>query len=156
MRCSKCHFDSIVIETDYEQKVLIKCSNCGANVVVENSSISELLIFNYDLEKAKIEGKIAFLDGKDIDKNPYIDESYENILSKEWWKKGWAVICPHKNSSNMGGSVYPGDEDVWLKGDIEIIKRCDAIYMLNTWKESVGAQHELKVAEDRGMEVYYE
>ena len=69
------------------------------------------------------------------------------------WQEGWAVICPHKNSALFGGIC---DDSVWLKGDIVMLKRCDAIYMLNTWKNSTGATLELRVAKEDGLEIYYE
>ena len=40
------------------------------------------------------------------------------------WKKGFSVICPHKNSAFMGGSV---PNEVWLQGYLELVKRSDII-----------------------------
>ena len=70
----------------------------------------------------------------------------------ELWKKGWAVFCPHKNTAHFGGLC---DDSVWLKGDLEILKRCDAIYMIEGWKDSAGAQKELIIAKENGLEIYY-
>jgi len=69
------------------------------------------------------------------------------------WQEGWAVICPHKNTAHFGGTC---DDDVWLKGYIEILKRCDAIYMLRDWRQSSGATAELAVAIENDLEVIYE
>ena len=71
------------------------------------------------------------------------------------WRDGWSVICPHKNTAHFGGALGIPDS-TWLEGDIEILKRCDAIYMLSNWKESSGAKEELKIAEQLGLEIYYE
>jgi len=85
-------------------------------------------------------------------------ELTENIRHAEaaaikMWKEGWAVICPHKNSAWFGGIC---DDSVWLEGDLEMLRRCDAIYMLNTWHRSEGAISELKVAQRLGLEIIYE
>ena len=69
------------------------------------------------------------------------------------WREGWAVICPHKNSEHFGG-IIP-DED-FIKGDIEILKHCQAIYMLNNWKQSQGACQELEAAQKAGLEIIYQ
>ena len=69
------------------------------------------------------------------------------------WREGWAVICPHKNSAHMGG-VAP--DRVFLDGDLEILRRCDAIYMLKKWELSTGAKDELKLARKLKLEVLFE
>jgi len=70
----------------------------------------------------------------------------------ECWKKGWSVICPHKNTAHFGG-ILP--DYVWLEGDFEMIRRSDAICMIDGWQESVGAKHELEEAQESGLEIYY-
>jgi len=69
------------------------------------------------------------------------------------WRDGWAVIAPHKNTAHFGGACW---DSVWLEGDIEILKRCDAIFMVKGWEKSTGATAELKVAKAQGMEIYFE
>jgi len=75
--------------------------------------------------------------------------------SLKLWKEGWAVICPHKNTAHFGGALGIPDS-VWLDGDLEIISRCDAIYMLKGFEDSKGATAELERALDLGLDVYYE
>lgn len=82
----------------------------------------------------------------------------ENIQKAEraavrLWRLGYAVICPHKNTAHFGGVC---DDSVWLEGDLEIIRRCDAIYMLNNWQQSKGASNELELARELGLEIIYE
>ena len=48
-----------------------------------------------------------------------------------------------------------GDEK-FLAGDLEILKRCDAIYMLSNYLDSKGAKEELKFAYEQGKEIYFE
>ena len=65
----------------------------------------------------------------------------------ECWKKGWAVICPHKNTA--GFEAYEGENikwQTWIDGDIELLKRSDAIVMVEGWEESKGATMEFEFA----------
>ena len=47
-----------------------------------------------------------------------------------------------------------GYED-WLKGDLEILKRCDAIIMVHNWEDSKGANKEHQLAVDLDIPIYY-
>ena len=69
------------------------------------------------------------------------------------WREGWAVICPHKNSALFGGAC---NDSIWLEGDLEMLRRCDAIYMLRCWSTSEGAIKELALAENLGLEIYWQ
>jgi hypothetical protein len=73
--------------------------------------------------------------------------------AKKLWVAGWSVICPHMNTAHLDGVV---PEDAFLAGDIEILKRCDAIWMLLGWDKSLGARVEMELAKQIGLEVYYE
>lgn len=73
--------------------------------------------------------------------------------AKRFWKEGWAVFCPHMNTARFGGLC---DDSVWLEGDLEFLKRCDAIYMLNTWRNSEGAKIEHQKAIEWGKQILYE
>lgn len=68
----------------------------------------------------------------------------------ELWKQGWAVICPHKNTAHFGGLC---DDGVWLEGDLEILRRCDAIYLAKGWHKSQGALKELELARELGLQI---
>jgi len=72
--------------------------------------------------------------------------------SLKLWKTGlWAVICPHSNTG-----FFPDHAADWLKGDLEMLKRCEAIYMLKGWRESEGAKKEWMLAVAMGIKVIYE
>ena len=82
---------------------------------------------------------------------------FENIMrarskARELWLKGWVVICPHMNTAFMDG----GDPQRYLDGSLELLKRCDAIYMLSNFRSSEGAQEELRQAKEQGLEIYFE
>lgn len=69
------------------------------------------------------------------------------------WNEGWVVLCPHMNSANMEGL---DDHEMFLQGDIVMLLRCDAIYMLKGFESSLGATEELRVATGTGLEVFYQ
>ena len=73
--------------------------------------------------------------------------------SARLWAQGWAVISPHMNTAHFGG-ICP--DQSFLDGDLEIIKRCDAIYMLKGWEISSGSVTEHKLAMDIGLDIFYE
>lgn len=75
------------------------------------------------------------------------------MVAIKYWKLGFSVICPHKNTAFFGG-ILP--DSVWLEGDFEIIRRCDFIVMLPTWKMSQGAKMEHDFALSLGKSVIYE
>ena len=82
---------------------------------------------------------------------------FENIMrarkkARELWLEGWVVICPHMNTAFMDG----GDPQRYLDGSLEILKRCDAIYMLRDYPLSEGAHAEFSQAMRDGLEIYYE
>jgi len=100
--------------------------------------------------------KLIFVSG------PYRADTTEGVINNiakarkaaiKLWREGWAVFCPHSNTALFDGLA---DDSVWLKGDLEILKRCDAIYMLKAWSNSTGSKVELKLAEELGLEVIYQ
>lgn len=87
------------------------------------------------------------------------NEVFENIIharreALKLWHQGWAVICPHTNTMFMGSRL--GGDEKFIEGDLEIVKRCDGIYMLNNWQKSEGAKLELAKAQEIGLAIYYE
>lgn len=73
-------------------------------------------------------------------------------VALELWKMGAAVICPGKNTFLFDGAA---DDSLWLTGDLEIIKRCDAVVMHSNWTTSVGAQAERRFAINNNIPVFY-
>ncbi|MBL0870335.1 MAG: DUF1937 family protein [Phycisphaerales bacterium] len=73
------------------------------------------------------------------------------LAALELWKMGYAVICPHKNTAYFGGAA---PDSVWLEGDLEILRRCDAVYCLPSWRESSGARGEVDEAKRVGIPVF--
>jgi nucleoside 2-deoxyribosyltransferase len=72
-------------------------------------------------------------------------------LALEVWKAGAAAICPHTNTRFFQGVAL---DEVWLKGDIEIMRRCDAVLLTANWEISSGARAERKEAKALGIPVF--
>jgi hypothetical protein len=72
-------------------------------------------------------------------------------LALQIWQAGAACICPHKNTAFFGGAA---DDNVWLAGDLEIVRRCDAVVCTEDWSTSSGASGEVALARSLGMPVF--
>lgn len=55
-------------------------------------------------------------------------------------------------------SMLPKDftHEEYMKVCIAMLECCDAIYMLDGWKNSKGANIEYQYAKDNGLDIYYE
>lgn len=72
-------------------------------------------------------------------------------LAVEVWQAGAVAVCPHKNSGLMAGIV---PDDVFLAGDLEILRRRDAVVVTANWQASEGARGEVREAEQLGLPVF--
>lgn len=72
-------------------------------------------------------------------------------VAVELWKAGFAVICPHMNTALMGG-ICP--DDVWLKGDLVMLERCDLVVLVPGWQASSGTRSEVDRAHTCGLPIY--
>ena len=69
------------------------------------------------------------------------------------WQEGWSVICPHKNTAHFGGAC---EDKVWLDGDLEILKRCDAVFLLDNWSRSEFSKIEVAAAIGNNLRIHYD
>ena len=69
-------------------------------------------------------------------------------LALEVWRLGAAVICPHANTRFFHGAA---PDAVWLEGDLEMLRRCDAVLFTPDWERSTGARAEYDEACRRGI-----
>jgi hypothetical protein len=74
-------------------------------------------------------------------------------LAAELWKRGYAVICPHANSGFMDGVC---DDETFLEGELELLRRSDFVVVLNGWEGSGGTRKELELAKSLGIPIYFE
>ena len=67
------------------------------------------------------------------------------------WREGAVAICPHGNTMLFDGEC---DDDVWLRGDLELLRRSDAVLMVGAWQLSRGATAERRLADTLGLPVF--
>jgi len=72
-------------------------------------------------------------------------------LALEAWRAGFAVICPHTNTRFFQGAA---PDEVWLEGDLEILRRCDAVLLTSDWERSSGARAEVAAARAARIPVF--
>lgn len=80
----------------------------------------------------------------------------ENIRNAEAvalmiWQAGFVAICPHMNTALFGGAC---PDEVWLAGDLEILRRCDAVVVCPGWHASTGSRAEVATAKTLGIPVF--
>lgn len=68
---------------------------------------------------------------------------------------GIGYFCPHLNSAHFEVIAPDVDNDYWLEMDKEILRRCDAILMIQDWNISKGAMAELDLAQDLGLRCFF-
>ena len=103
--------------------------------------------------------KLIFVSGPYQGKT--INETFDNIIKAraaayKLWQQGYAVICPHMNSAFMDGANIDATCQMFYDGDLEMLGRCDAIYMMQGWRESVGSRKEYQQAIELRLEVMTE
>lgn len=64
------------------------------------------------------------------------------------WKMGYAVICPHTMTQHFQNEC---PDEMWLKGCLELLKRCNAIWMVEGWRDSEGSKEEFNLARELGL-----
>ena len=81
----------------------------------------------------------------------------ENIRAAE--RVGFAVaqlgampLIPHSNTANFDRTL---DDKFWIDGTLELLRRCDAVIMVDGWEHSVGATGERTEAHRLGMPIFY-
>lgn len=99
--------------------------------------------------------RLVYLAGKYIDTATYLVQ--RNIhLSQQYAQEiallGAFPVSPHLCSQNMDGIQ---NYQWWCDTTMELMRRCDAVFMLPNYQDSNGALAELKEAKDRGMPVFW-
>ncbi len=96
---------------------------------------------------------IIYISGKyttgDINEN--IAEARKVAI--QLWGNGFTVICPHLNTANFEKDCKATYDD-YIKGDLDILTKCDVILMLPSWNESNGAKIEMEYALDNNIPVF--
>jgi hypothetical protein len=107
--------------------------------------------------------KLIYVSGKYTSEKGDLDETrkYIEVATKasiKLFKKGWNVFTPHKNNGEYEFRKDSKDltYDFWIDIDLDILKRCDAIFMLKNWRNSKGALIEINKAKEWGIKIYFE
>lgn len=68
---------------------------------------------------------------------------------------GWTPVVPHVNA--FLDAIYPEDEQFWYAYDLELLRRCDAMYVCEDTAtlESLGVRQEIDAAIRWGIPVVY-
>jgi len=80
-------------------------------------------------------------------------ERHRNVLraeeaSAEVTRLGAVPLCPHKSTEHLSGIQ---DEDFWYAATLELLRRCDAVFLVERWTESRGARGEYEEAGRLGI-----
>lgn len=70
-------------------------------------------------------------------------------------QKGWFPVLPTVNTAHFDHD-FPGlaDDQYWLDGTMEMMRRCDAVVLVDGWQYSSGAKAEIEEARKMGLKVY--
>lgn len=71
-------------------------------------------------------------------------------------KKGWFPVTPHLNTAHFEEweDFLGVDYHFWIEGDLEILKKCDAVYFTPDWEESSGCKIEREFANENDILIY--
>jgi len=73
------------------------------------------------------------------------------LASLKIWTLGAVPICPHTMTRHFQNAL---PDATWLAGDLELVKRCDAVLMLDGWEQSQGAKAEKAYADAKDIPVF--
>ena len=68
--------------------------------------------------------------------------------------KGWYPCIPHTNTGNFEHLAPEMNEEFWLEGTLEMMRRCDAVVLCPGWEHSSGTLGEIAEANRLGIPVY--
>lgn len=68
----------------------------------------------------------------------------------EVWRRGLVALCPHSNNATLG--TLP--RAVWLRGELELLRRCDALLLVQGWETSEGTLAERAEAARLGLPIF--
>lgn len=72
-------------------------------------------------------------------------------LALEVWRLGAVALCPHLNT-RLFHKALP--DEVWLTGDLELLRRCDGGILVEGWQRSQGSLAERDALHAQGKPVF--
>jgi hypothetical protein len=93
MRCSNCLKNKIYIETDPCNKHHIRCNTCGLDIIYDTADpFAQMVLLQYDIEKARELARIDFHSGNDGRDSPYKKEKDKRNSLLAWeWENAWEI-----------------------------------------------------------------
>ena len=100
--------------------------------------------------------KVAFICG------PYRADTIAGIVyniqqaekyAQKYWKLGYCVICPHKNTALFDGLL---PDHVWLAGARKLMSLSDTVVAIPGHEKSSGSLDELEEAGQLGKEIIFD
>ena len=84
----------------------------------------------------------------------YVDQNIyaARQLAAGMWSRGFTAICPHLNTAHFDGLV---DDQAFLDGTLEMLRRCDLVVITSSWPSSEGTRNEIREALRLGIPVYH-
>lgn len=76
----------------------------------------------------------------------------EELALQVWLTGNMVPICPHTMNRFYQGA---GPDDIWLKGDLELLSRADAVLVVPGSGNSSGTAIEVKSAEELHLPVFH-
>ena len=74
------------------------------------------------------------------------------VAALEVANAGAMPLCPHANTRFFHGQCTA---EFWYAGTMELLRRCDAIYVVGEWQDSKGCLAELSEARRLGLPVLH-
>lgn len=102
------------------------------------------------------EKTLVYVAGSFRAKTPYLVE--KNIRAAEYLSVAVAntsegfPVCPHTMGRYLSGAA---PDQVWLDGDLEMMRRCDAVLVCPGYEKSSGTLAEIAEAFQVGIPIYY-
>lgn len=92
MKCHQCNQDSIRVKGGVDEGrncffLHIYCDICGLDIEVTGDRcphLGELFIYNENLENAEKLGRDNYIEGKELEDNPYSLDSDQIVLNRSW------------------------------------------------------------------------
>lgn len=66
---------------------------------------------------------------------------------------GAMPLCPHKNTEDFDGCL---DDQFWLDGTLELLRRCNAAAFTRRWEESSGARAAYDFCKENEIPIFHE
>ena len=100
---------------------------------------------------------VIYISGKYKDKNR--EAEAQNIAKARGvaivlWEAGFMVFCPHLNTAHFEDDCKCSYGD-YLRADLEMVRRSDAMIMVDNWHDSRGAKEERKLAMQYRKPIFY-